>query len=118
MVGTAFDYLRFLEALRTGGRPILRTATAQAMTRNAVGNLPVPLGGEGWGFGLGVAVLKDPRPTGARSGAGTWLWGGVYGTNFFVDPAAELTVVMMTNTAIAGTGGPFPEAVKLAVYGP
>lgn len=116
MVGTASDYLRFLEALRTGGRPILRTATAQAMTRNAVGDLVVPLGSAGWGFGLGVAVIKDPGPSHAPSGAGTWLWGGVYGTNFFVDPAAALTVVMMTNTAVAGTGGPFPDAVKRAIY--
>jgi CubicO group peptidase (beta-lactamase class C family) len=116
MVGTAFDYLRFLESLRTGGRPILRTATAQAMTRNAVGDLLVPLGSDGWGFGLGVAVLKDPRPSRARQSAGTWLWGGVYGTNFFVDPAAALTVVMMTNTAVAGAGGPFPDAVRNAIY--
>jgi CubicO group peptidase (beta-lactamase class C family) len=116
MVGTAFDYLRFLESLRTGGRPILRAATAEAMTRNAVGDLLVPLGSDGWGFGLGVAVLKDPRPSHARQGAGTWLWGGVYGTNFFVDPAAALTVVMMTNTAVAGSGGPFPDAVRDAIY--
>src|SRR5262249_50060775 len=37
MVGTAGDYLRFLEALRTGGAPVLRPATAQAMTSNAIG---------------------------------------------------------------------------------
>jgi CubicO group peptidase (beta-lactamase class C family) len=34
MIGTAQDYLRFLEAIRTGGGGVLRPQTAAAMTRN------------------------------------------------------------------------------------
>jgi CubicO group peptidase (beta-lactamase class C family) len=117
MVGTAGDYLRFLEVLRLGGAPILRAETARAMTRNAVGEVSVPLSGrDGWGFGLGVAVLKSARAAGDRSHDGTWGWGGVYGTSFFVDPAARMSVVVMTNTGVTGTGGPYIDAIQAAIY--
>jgi CubicO group peptidase (beta-lactamase class C family) len=48
---------------------------------------------------------------------GTWLWGGVYGCSWFVDPASELSVVVLTNTAVTGMLGPFPDAVRDAAYG-
>jgi len=114
MVGTAEDYLRFLEALRTGGAGVLRPETAAAMTRNATGALgPNP----GYGFGLGVQVLSDPATAQVRVPAGTWGWGGVYGTHYWVDPAAALSLVTLTNTAVAGMIGPFPSALQQAASG-
>ncbi|WP_438029846.1 serine hydrolase domain-containing protein [Sorangium sp. So ce233] len=116
MVGTAGDYVRFLEALRTGGGKILRPETAVAMTSNQVGKLRVPMLGEAWGFGFGVAVLTEPGE--APSAVGTWQWSGAYGHHFWVDPSAKLTVVVLTNTAFAGMVGEFPDAVRRAVHGP
>jgi len=49
MVGTAGDYLVFLEALRKGGDGILKSATAAAMTANQTADLPLPLPGGTWG---------------------------------------------------------------------
>ncbi|HTN84394.1 MAG TPA: serine hydrolase domain-containing protein, partial [Sorangium sp.] len=117
MVGTADDYLKFLEAVRTGGGKILRPATVQAMTSNQTGELEVQQPGGKWGFGFGFAVLKAPDPGTMPSAAGTWQWGGAYGSNFWVDPSAKLTVVVLTNTAFAGMTGEFPDAVRRAVYG-
>ncbi|WP_437939023.1 serine hydrolase domain-containing protein [Sorangium sp. So ce341] len=117
MVGTADDYLKFLEAVRTGGGKILRPATAQAMTSNQTGDLEVQQPGGKWGFGFGFAVLKAPDPGTMPSAAGTWQWGGAYGSNFWVDPSAKLTVIVLTNTALAGMAGEFPDAVRRAVYG-
>ncbi len=37
---------------------------------------------------------------------------------FFVDPAQKPTVVVLTNTALAGKAGAFPDALQEAVYGP
>ncbi len=117
MVGTAGDYLKFLEVLRRGGEPILRPETARAMTSHAIGEIKVPLGGgDGWGFGLGVGVLTNPQAVNNPSAAGTWFWGGVYGTHFWVDPQAGLTVIVLTNTAVAGMGGPYPEFLRRAIY--
>jgi CubicO group peptidase (beta-lactamase class C family) len=117
MVGTAGDYLAFLEALRKGGAGILKPATAAAMASNQTGDLSLPLPGGIWGFGFGASVLRVPAP-GRPEAAGTWQWGGVYGNHFWVDPSAKLSVVLLTNTAIAGMLGAFPDAVHDAVYGP
>ncbi len=116
MVGTAMDYLRFLEAMRTGGGGIIRPETAATMTRNAIGDLVVGPAGPGFGWGLGVAVLKDPAEAKLPLGAGAWSWAGVYGTNFWVDPAARLSVVALTNTAVSGMTGRFPLALRHAAY--
>jgi len=39
-----------------------------------------------------------------------------YGSHFFVDTAAGLSVVCMTNTAVTGMAGAFPAALRDAVY--
>ncbi|MGF6239506.1 CubicO group peptidase (beta-lactamase class C family) [Paraburkholderia sp. GAS38] len=116
MVGTAEDYLRFAEAIRTGGAGIIRPQTVVAMTSNAIGDLPVGAAGPGFGWGLGVAVLRDPAAAKSPVNAGAWNWSGVYGTNFWVDPAAGISVVALTNTAVAGMTGNFPIALRRAVY--
>lgn len=116
MVGTAHDYLVFLEALRRGGAPLLRRETVQRMTACAAGESQT-LRGPGWGFGLASSVLTDPAAAHTPQGAGTWSWGGVYGNHWFVDPQNETTVVVLTNTALAGMVGAFPDAVRDAVYG-
>jgi len=117
MVGTAGDFVRFLEAVRTGGGPILKPATARSMMTNQVGDLPVATQEPGWGFGYGGAVLRDPQAAQTPQSAGTWSWGGVYGANWFVDPERKLTMVSLTNTAIEGMVGAFSQEVRDAVYG-
>jgi CubicO group peptidase (beta-lactamase class C family) len=115
MIGTAADYLRFIEAIRLGGAPVLTPRTAALMTRNAVGPRMAAIA-PGHGFGLGVSILLDPAVAGLAGTPGSWGWGGVYGSHFFVDPAAGLSVVCMTNTAVTGMAGAFPAALREAVY--
>jgi CubicO group peptidase (beta-lactamase class C family) len=115
MSGTAVDFMRFLEAMRTGGAPVLKQSTVDLMATNAIGDIPIMLPGRG--FGLGWAVLKDPTVAATPQTPGSWTWGGVYGNAWFVDPAQELSVVIVTNTAIAGMTGAFPDAIRDAVYG-
>lgn len=117
MVGTAEDFLRFLEAIRSGGAPILSAQGAALLTQNAIGTLPVSAAGPGWGFSLGASVLLDPAAAQSPQSAGTWQWGGAYGHSWFVDPLERLSVVALTNTAIAGMTGDFPTALRDAVYG-
>ncbi|MFC3226193.1 serine hydrolase domain-containing protein [Marinibaculum pumilum] len=116
MYGTATDYLRFLEAVRTGGGPILGRRAAASIGRHAIDNLRAWTEGPGWGFGLGAAVLLDPAAADTPQSAGTWQWGGVYGNHWFVDPGQELTVVVLTNTSVAGMSGAFPEELCKALY--
>ncbi|WP_256754475.1 serine hydrolase [Mesorhizobium sp. Mes31] len=115
MNGTAGDVLKLLEALRSGGGPVIRPETAEAMTTDAISGLETTM--PGWGWGLGFGILRDPLAASTPQAAGTWRWGGVYGHSWFVDPTLDLTVVALTNTAIAGMVGAFPDALRDAVYG-
>ena len=117
MSGTAPDYLRFLEAIRTGGAPILSQASATALAEHRVGELRAWTEGEGWGFSLGNAVLLDPEAAQTPQTSGTWQWGGALGSHWFVDPAEKLTVVVLTNTSVAGVAGDFPAEIRDAIYG-
>jgi CubicO group peptidase (beta-lactamase class C family) len=114
MAGTASDVLKFLETLRAGGllQPQTRNAmfTVQARTRDQAE-------GPGWEFGFGGAVLVDPKATGTPQAPGTLQWTGAYGHKWFIDPANELTVVALTNTAFEGMIGGFTVDVRNAVYG-
>jgi CubicO group peptidase (beta-lactamase class C family) len=116
MVGTAGDFLTFLEALRTGGGSILHRQTVEEMTANQTGDFVIDPQIPGWGFGFGAAVLRDPIAAQTPESAGTYSWGGAYGHSWFVDPQFELTVVALTNTTIEGMAGAFPLAIRDAVY--
>lgn len=105
MACSAPDLLVFLEAIRTGGAPIVKPETAKAMMTNQTGSHSLLLNGPGWGFGFGGAVLLDPTPTASRLPVGTWTWGGVYGHSWAVDPAGETSFVLMTNTTVEGMAG-------------
>ncbi|RIX81660.1 serine hydrolase domain-containing protein [Acidovorax cavernicola] len=115
MVGSAGDFLRLLETLRTGGAPLLGAATVDAMGRNHTGTWG-PADAPGWGFGLGFSVLHDPQPTQTPESPGTWRWGGAYGHAWFVDRARELSVVAFTNTLYEGMSGRFVTELRDAVY--
>src|SRR5262249_52360659 len=116
MLGTVQDFARFLEAIRLGGAPILRSDSVARMMRGQIGNLRVDIRDAGWSFGYGWAVLTDPIAAATPHHARTIQWGGVYGHSWFVDPAARLTVIGLTNTAVAGMTGAFPMAIRDAVY--
>ena len=115
MVGTAEDFLRFLEAVRKGGAPILERRSVHAMTSNQIGELTTLLG-PGTGFGIGAAVITDPTAAQTPQAAGTLTWGGVYGHNWFVDPQRRLSVVSLSNTALEGMNGAFPGELRNAIY--
>lgn len=99
MIGSAADFACFLEALRTGGAPILAPATAQSMTLDQIGDLPVT-NLPGWGFGYGAIVLRDQTMANSPQAPGTWALTSAYDHSYFVDPRNGLTVVAFTNTAL------------------
>ncbi|SEE47853.1 CubicO group peptidase, beta-lactamase class C family [Rhizobiales bacterium GAS188] len=116
MIGTAGDFVRFLEAVRTGGQSILTPSAVQQMTTNQIGNLTVS-NLPGWGFGFGCTSLKDQVAAKSPQAPGTWAFTSAYGHSFFVDPERNLTVVAFTNTALEGGFGAFVPAIRDAVYG-
>ncbi|MBN3792623.1 serine hydrolase domain-containing protein [Burkholderia sp. Ac-20353] len=116
MVGTARDCLALLDALRTGRAGWLEAAWTDAMGQVQPGAHDLPAA-PGFGFGLGFSVLRDPVAAQSPEPAGTWRWGGAYGHAWFIDRAAGLTVVALTNTLYEGMHGRFVADVRDAVYG-
>lgn len=113
MQGSAGDYLAFLEAVRQG--KLLSPASQRRFMEDQIPQLQRE-DAPGWGFSLGAAVLRDARAAKTPQSPGTLQWGGVYGNAWFIDPVRELSVVILTNTAIAGMTGPFPDAIRDALY--
>lgn len=113
MQGSAGDYLTFLEGVRQGS--LLSPASQRLFVEDQIPSLQRE-DAPGWGFSLGAAVLRDAREAKTPQTEGTLQWGGVYGNAWFIDPARELSVVILTNTAIAGMAGPFPDAIRDALY--
>ena len=62
----------------------------------------------GHGFGLGFAIVQEPkmanRPAAAK---GEYFWGGANSTHFFINPAKKLVVVFMTQVASVGSPNPY-----------
>jgi CubicO group peptidase (beta-lactamase class C family) len=49
----------------------------------------------GYGFGLGFAVRKALGQASVPGSIGSYFWGGMAGTTFFVDPSEELFACLM-----------------------
>lgn len=65
----------------------------------------------GHGFGLGFAVVKDPKAAQRESQSkGEFFWAGVNSTHFFVNPKKKLVAVFMTQVVdlwVMGTPNPY-----------
>jgi CubicO group peptidase (beta-lactamase class C family) len=116
LVGTAGEFLQFLDALRKGGAPLLPQELVDELGKIQTGSLELA-NWPGRGFGLGFTVLKDPAAAQTAESVGTWRLGGAYGHSWFVDPAEQLSVVAFTNTAFEGMAGQFTVDLCNAVYG-
>lgn len=116
MVGSAPDFMLFLEAVRSGGGAMLKPETAALMPRVQTGSLVPDPAAPGWGFGYGGSVITDPAAKQTPQSAGTWHWGGAYGNDWFVDVEQAMTVVLLTNTAYEGMGGRITTDIREAVY--
>jgi CubicO group peptidase (beta-lactamase class C family) len=106
LLSTAGDYARFLQmTLNRGeldGARVLRPQTVDAMTRDQTEGLPLWIGVHGLAFGLGFGVTKQPVADNKKDPVGTYSWGGIYYTDFWVDPKDEVIGVMMTQVFPSG----------------
>ena len=130
LVSTVGDYYRFCQMLLNGGsldgRRVIGARTLDFMTRN---HLPggVDMGEfatgsfsetayNGVGFGLGFANKIDPVANGFPASAGSFFWGGLASTLFWVDPKEELVVLFMTQLIPSSTFN-FRGQLENIIYG-
>ena len=105
LVSTAMDYARFLQFMlnrgELGGVRLLGSRTVDFMTTDHLGDIPAfgpasrVLLSPGHGFGLGFAVRKALGVASMPGSPGSYHWGGMAGTTFFVDPAEDLFAILM-----------------------
>ena len=108
LVSTAADYLRFLRMLRgrgsLEGARLLGRKSVELMTMNHLPGDLADMGRPrfaempfaGIGFGLGVSVMLDPAKARILGSPGEYAWGGMASTTFWVDPAEDLIVLLLT----------------------
>jgi CubicO group peptidase (beta-lactamase class C family) len=121
LLSTARDYARFLEMLRRGGAldgaRVLGPRTVALMTLNQTDTL---FSRAGSGFGLGFETLVRDGANGRVESAGTYGWGGAYGSTYAVDPREGLVLVFMVQQlpTTSDLAGRFPALVYQALVEP
>jgi CubicO group peptidase (beta-lactamase class C family) len=99
LFSTAEDYSRFSQMLLDGGAydgtRLLGRKTVELMTQNHIGNLPLWPDLAGYRFGLGFRVLADVGASAHPGSAGSFGWGGAYGTYLWIDPKEEMFGILM-----------------------
>ena len=98
LVSTARDYARLLEMLLNGGEldgvRILSPGSVEVMATNQTESL-FPSRGQGFGFGFSIVERRGADNTLAP--AGTYGWGGAYGSQYRIDPKTRVVLVVMLN---------------------
>jgi CubicO group peptidase (beta-lactamase class C family) len=114
LVSTAADYTAFVQMLlnegsRRGTR-LLKPETVRMMTSNQIGSVVVdtmpaaipnrsaafPFGAGKDKFGLGFQITMTDGAATHERGAGSYTWGGINNTHFWVDPKNGIGVVILT----------------------
>ena len=127
LVSTAADYLRFMRMLRGRGAlegvRLLGRKSVELMTMNHLPGDLVDMGQPrfsempfaGIGFGLGVSVVLDPAKARILGSPGEYAWGGMASTTFWVDPAEDLVVLLLTQLTPSSTY-PIRRELRVLIY--
>lgn len=127
LVSTASDYAAFLQMLLDEGswhgKQLLKPQTVRLMTSNQIGSVvvdtmpaaiprrsasfPFGAGKDKFGFGFQLTVTDGARTH--ERGAGSYTWGGINNTHFWVDPKNGIGVVILTQVL------PFYNATSMEV---
>src|SRR5580658_1663455 len=112
LYSTAQDYMRFAQMLLNRGElegvRIVSPTSIKLMSSNLLPpGVPVHFDQpfSGVGYGMNVGIVLEPSHAGFNGGAigqGSFFWGGVHGTWFWVDPAYDVVVVGMLQQESAG----------------
>lgn len=115
LVSTVRDYAVFLQALLNGGiyngKRILAPRTVELMTMNQVGDIAVGVNK----FGLGFEITTEKGMAKLGASAGTFAWGGYFGTIYWADPQKKLVGLLFLNQSPL-THGDIQDKFKALVY--
>jgi CubicO group peptidase (beta-lactamase class C family) len=115
LTSTAFDYAVFLQMMLNKGRyngvQVLAPRTVELMTS---GQLDFMFNGID-NFGLGFEIASEKSAARMPRNAGSFSWGGYFGTVYWADPKARLICLIMTQQT-PNTHGDLAAKVEQLVY--
>ena len=95
LVSSLDDYAKFTLMLRDKGGDLIKPETHAMMITDQLGGIDNSWLGNDTSFGLNFALkTSDPAPGSLPIPKGSYYWGGMAGTYFWVDPANDLIFVM------------------------
>ena len=111
---TTYDYALFLQMLLNGGelngKRLLSRNTVRMMTMNQLA--PGVLGDDEFGLGFGLTIQRESAKLPLNTG--TFEWGGMFATTYWVDPKEKLVALIYRN--IWPTSFNAPDRFKVMVY--
>lgn len=118
LVSTVEDYAKFCQMMLNegtfNGKRILGRKTVAEMLRNQIGESEV------WDrqdkFGLGFQLITDKTHYGDQATPGSYTWGGMYCSEFTIDPKEELILLIFTNVQPYAYYGDFVRKFRIGVY--
>ncbi len=118
LVGTIEDYAKICQFfLNTGSfnnQRLLSASTVKMMTRNQIGGLDYWDRKDKFGFGFGVATDSSRYYDPAQAGA--FGWGGMYCSEYTIDPNEDLIALVFTNVHPFAYYGDFVKKFRILVY--
>jgi CubicO group peptidase (beta-lactamase class C family) len=121
---TVYDYAVFLQMLLNGGEyngvRLLARNSIRMMTMNQIGDLSPNIGENASEnkFGYGFFIISENGSRSTPSQAGTYSWGGVFSTSYWVDPKEDMLVIIyrqMWGPHVADTDKAFKPLVYQAI---
>lgn len=99
LVSTIEDYAKVCQFILNkgefNGKRLLSRSTVEMMARNQIGNSFV------WDrndkFGLGLQIISSESHYGDNATAGSLTWGGMYCSEYTIDPKEDLILLVFTN---------------------
>lgn len=118
LVSSIEDYARFCQMLLNGGefngKQLLSPKSVDLLFRNQIGDLRV------WerndGFSLGFEVFSEQTNYGDLASPGSIMWGGMYCSEYTIDPKENLILLVFTNVHPFAQGGEFLRRYRNLVY--
>jgi CubicO group peptidase (beta-lactamase class C family) len=113
---TAYDYAVFMQMLLNGGefngKKLLSRTAVRMMTSNQIGALSLSHGDK---FGLGFEIVTPESSAYTPASAGTFSWGGMFSSNYWIDPKEKIVVQVFLNI-FPNHHGDLHDKIKTLVY--
>ncbi|OIN59519.1 serine hydrolase domain-containing protein [Arsenicibacter rosenii] len=118
LVSTIEDYAKFCQMMLNqgtfNGKRILGRKTVEQMLRNQIGEASV------WDrqdkYGLGFQLITENSHYGDQATPGSFTWGGMYCSEFTIDPKENLIMLIFTNVHPYAYYGDFVRKFRSTVY--